>query len=408
MEGYCIWFAEKAMNRLLDTGFLSEDIRKMLSGETTVTIMQATVRVHWEVTEAPVASFADIDQQRETLNEEGEQLEIGENMFTISATTKIWAENNGDSEIPLILVANPVVDDQTLAVAFMMVGLQMDDSYSELDRAILKGACKDLLASVNKALGFDGQTIPKVFSLEFLRNFGIPQPSERGFVRKFGAIGVWESDGYKDFDTGIPTMNQDFGLAVTEGWCKEAISCELRKETSGGWGHFFSIDVGIGTVKGSVTFEVNGKIWCDAVGINNISIRIDPDIRIHLSTNFLVSDPQYAVYIVPSPLHTMPMLEVKDGRLVGEITAFDKFDISVECIEKCTLSWMIVDQVRKHAEEEMKHLKESMGIPIDVPIPDATITMGSTALHAKLTEFENYATGYMRNWYAQLDVSLDE
>ena len=53
-------------------------------------------------------------------------------------------------------------------------------------------------------------------------------------------------------------------------------------------------------------------------------------------------------------------------------------------------------------------IREECKFPVDITIPDTTISTGIASLNASLTDFQGAWGGYLQYIYAKLDVSLDE
>ena len=404
MDGYCIWLSENALSKLLRALYQNESFRKKLQGETTVKILQTEVHVSWTVSQAPTVSFADINQQRETLNEAGEKLEIEENMFTLSATVALTVKEDGDNEIPLILVAKPLIEDAHI-VSIKMVGLQMDDSYTEADKAIIRGICPELLGSINSAIGFKEGKTPVFFDLDSFRSHGVPKTSKTEISRKFGKLGVWETDGSGDYDSAIPAGDNDFGVSVTQNWTYAIVTNELRRRFSDFTDkESFSVEFFIWK------FDVSAKtsvldIWCEGVGPNTLLVRVNPIIRVDVSKAFLVGDSEYLVRIVQGAISTGAMYEIQDGKLVGEKGGYSPFDISVECVKKCCESERIQREIEKNAKGMItKHLSVT---PFEKSISDATVRFGGIPLHIRLSDQFLWASSVSHDFFANLEFSLD-
>ena len=404
MDGYCIWLSENALNKLLKAVFQNDEFREKLQGDTTVQILQTEIHVYWRVNQALTAGLADIDQQRETLNEAGEKLEIEENMFTLSTTVTLTVKEDGGSEIPLILVAQPILENVN-GVSVKMVGLQMDDSYTDADKAIIRGVCRELLMSINSALGFKDGQIPVLFYLEYIRRHGLPKPSKTAISRKRGKIGVWETDGSGDFDSEIPAGDDDFGVTFTQEWFKAIITHELRKKRSA-LSHKVSFKVEYSVWSFDVSAQCTVRdIWCDGAGPNTLLIRLDPAISVDVSKAFLVGPSKYLVHIVQGVISTGAMYEIQDGKLVGEKGGYSPFDISVECIEKCCESERIQREIEKKAK---KMITDQLVVtPFEKSISDATIRLGGIPLHVKLSDQSHWTTSGAHHFYSNLEFSLD-
>ena len=300
MEGYCIWFTENALNKLLVTGFQSQELRQELKGETSITIAGTSVDVSWEVMQAPTVDFGDIDQSKETLNEAGEPLAIEPNMFVISAMVSISVKDDKAIPVPLVLVANPFINPDR-SVAFRMVGLQMHDIYTEDDKVIIRGVCPNLLAAINAALGFGEGKSPRVISLTFLTELGISLGPEYGIVRFPRQIGIWGSDGFKDMATTIPT-GKDIGVVMTDGLCAVIFSNQLKKYNGWRYNIDTSVDCGIVTEYGEGFLGVQ-EISCCGVSGNSARIKIAPVCKIALTNHSpFIPDFHFEVAFEPMPL----------------------------------------------------------------------------------------------------------
>lgn len=408
MEGYCIWFTEGAMNKLLNTGFQCEEIRKSLAGEVSFSVIGAVVDISWNITKSPQVSFSDIDRNLECVDEHGQTLAIEEGMFVISTEVTLWVKEGGVSNVPMLFVANPAINtDQS--VAFKMVGIQMSESYGKLDRAILRAVCSALLTGINKALGFIGEKTPRVISLDFLTDFGIPSMPDRGIMRKSGQIGVWGSDGYKNLDTIIPD-NMDVGIVITNGLYVRVVSKQFSSVVSG-WNTdvHYSKDVGLCTVYSSAYITIE-RLWCDGAVGNGLSIRLTPIVDLSITAK-LLPDLAFGIEFTPRDIRAMAGTTIERENIHVQIESLDRFELSLNCKDGNGLSVIVEEIIKLFAplvtDNVEQAIRKNCKFSFSTKIPEATIPTGIASLHAKLTDYQSVPTGYLQVLYAKLGVGLE-
>lgn len=409
MEGYCIWFTENALNKLLDSGFQSKELREELKGETSITIAGTSVDVFWEVTQAPSADFGDIDQSKETMNEAGEPLAIESNMFVISATASLGVKDGNASELPLVLVANPFINPDR-SVAFRMVGLQMHDSYTGSDKAIIRGVCPNLLAAINAALGFGEGKSPRVISLTFLTELGISLGPEYGIVRFPRQIGIWGSDGFKDMATAIPD-GEDIGVVMTGGLCETVITNQFKKYVGWTYNINTSVDCGIVTEYATGNLIVQ-NISCNAVKGNEALIGISPTLSLAITNKSpFIPDFHFDIVFKPLPIQAVTRFAIGGSKISIAIEDIEHFEVELKGKDSGILGLYeeLVKKISSYFSDYITNkIREECHFRADIMIPDTTISTGIASLNASLTDYQGTSSDNLQYIYAKLNVGLNE
>ena len=408
MEGYCIWFKESAVNKLLSTGYQSKKVKEALKGDASITVAGAQVDVTWEVSKEPSVSFYDIDNLQEVLDENGEPLTIEANMFAVMAAVNLAVQGKKGSELPITLVSNPFLNpDQS--VAFKMVGLLIDSSLEALDKAILRGICVNMLEAINKALGFSGEETPSVITLQFLRDLGLDFP-DMGIKRDKGLLGVWARDGEGDLWTVIPDA-LDVGLVITDGAYSKVLTQQFRKAMCDGsvYGHRFTYENWLADVHGALEYSIRDVV-CDSARDDIVELSVDPRIDFSADSKILPAAISYDCETDPNPIHAEGLAKVQGDAFSGVIDEFKSFKISLKCrgggfskIEEALLKGAI----EYFANKIIDLMRSELKIPFNVPIPEKTIPTGIASLQVKLKDYETFTIDDIHNLYAGLEVSLE-
>ncbi len=411
MEGYCIWFKESAVNKLLSTGYQSDAVKAALQGTATIAVAGAPVDIKWVVSKEPSVSFRDIDTSLEVLDETGNPLAIEPEMFTVTAavtlSTNEQTGTDAGSEIPITLVSKPELQGQS--VDFRMVGLLMDSSYKPSDRAILKGVCQDLLGAINKALGFDTGNTPSVIDLGFLKGLGLDFPNT-GITRVSGKIGVWSRDEDGDLTTVIPD-DMDVGFVITDGAYSQVLTQQFRGQmTDGrsGYGHHFTYSTFLGDIHGSVVYSIN-NVECVSALDDILDVAVDPSIECSADAKFLISAVAFDCKVSPDPIHARGLATVYDGIFSGTLDEFSPFSLSMKgkgggfsAIEEA----LIKKAVEYFANKTIDAMRGELKIPFSVQIPQRTIPTGIASIQVKLCNYESFTIYNVHSLYALMDVSL--
>ena len=212
MSGFCFCVGENAIKKLLDTGFQSKQVADVLHGQVEVKVGVKTVKLDWEVTDAPVVGFGDLAPETEAWDENGNNLTFVNSMFIIQAGVRLSVEGGTPSNIIVDVVALPQVINNI--VCFAAVGIVNRSDYASLDRGLLKGIVKLLLGSINKVLGFDGGAVPEILSLDKIGALGVPV-SDPMFVKKGQRMFlVTGAGGDQSIVDAIPNTGKDVSIAL--------------------------------------------------------------------------------------------------------------------------------------------------------------------------------------------------
>ena len=191
MDGFSFSITESAINKLLNAGFECPEVRTALMNTTQIDVANAQVEIRWEACRAPQASFADLSDDINALDEDGNKITVDNEMFVISAGARLTASGWDPSEITVNVIAKAMLVEN--AVSFKAVGLELLKEYRAFDRAIMKGICTQLLTEINVVLGFSEGKTPQIFNLDYLREIGI-RLGATGITKINGLFAIWGSD----------------------------------------------------------------------------------------------------------------------------------------------------------------------------------------------------------------------
>ena len=405
MEGYLAGFKDTALNKILSAGYQSKEVRAKLHGDKVINFMGAQVDILWDVSKEPVANFYDIDPRWPPMDESGQPLVLNDNMFFIETAIKLSVngEQAEPTELPMAFIASPLLNTDG-SVAFKIVGLQVDGSYTDTDKVIIRGLCGDIIGAINTALGFDAGNTPSIISFAFLKDLGLDY-TPAGIRNRNGTMEVWAGDGTDFMFANIPE-DKDLALIVTDNAYAKIITQYLEKNRSPIWtGKKFKYDYGglVGEVKGSFCYRVS-RLWCERVDDEIVYIRANTDAKLGVSV--WLGSYDYDAYTNPSDLQTSAIVRLEDGCLKGRTEEMDSFTVSLTPRSSSWIASAIKSTLEKYVNDEVDSMRKDLRYDINIPIPEKTIPTGITSLQVKLTNYSDFALCDMQHFYANLDVTI--
>lgn len=416
MNGFCVSIKEGAFNKLLDTAFKSKTVQDALHNTTAVSIMGATVSVEWQVTKAPVVSFADIPDGTEVWNEKGESIKPSDEAFLLEAQTSLKVDGGDASVIPIDVVAAPQVNGKD--VLFTVNGIVNRPDYSELDKGVMKALSGVIIGSVNKVLGNSGGQTTSLFSLDNLVELGITV-NKPAFIKKDGAIYLLtNADGDRSIIDTTKSSNKDVAFAfgtdeLNAVLNKQFDECKDEYAFSRHFDDTKKVSVlGHFGVRLDVSASVK-KIGCSSIDDDSIKIAISPQLSFagHLvlfGTN--ASGVGYDYEFKPDPLHAKAKFEVKESYVSVSLSDLEDFNVILHpignWIEKAESCWAWpLEEAVQNTIIAVAHNDFTKGFGVGFRERDIVVK-DMYALVLKVTNMSNQYVNKTMVFSGDLDITL--
>lgn len=416
MESFCITLTERSLNKVFAAAYDNDVIRQKLAGSEKITIGEEVVTVNWNVSGAPVVSFADIANDREALNADGDRLLFTADMFTITSPIAMKTDKSEPSIIPLEIVAVAYLEDN--AVTFKVVGLMIDDSsYSALDRCILKGICPDLIKSINLVLGFkDASSKPHIFTLDFLKDLGVTAPKQ-GLQKTNGKIDVWGSEDNSNPYPNASTL-EDYSVIISNDLLVDVLNINFKKHinesrTSKDFNETASASIlGHFGVRAHVDVSAKNAI-CKSVEGNDLEMGLSPNLTftgnvILFGAN--IGSIGYDYSFNPDPIPCKANVDFSENKIHCELRDFDNFGVLLtptgDAFTKIEsgLVWALSEAITNFVTGIIPSV---ITIPFDVYIPTVEIRLiDNINLKMNFDSLSNNSTGDAMSFDGQVNATV--